>query len=241
MYLRQILAGITTVVALSGASLLSRSYYFFKTPSTTNASPSLEGLVDQGHRSLRLADYKTISLKTKSKDHTPDYVSGSLATTAKRCENPITNIPQEYFKSQSKEDEKLLGWFKSFCGGTYLELGGLDGVTYSNSYVFNNALGWKGVLIELKNENYQKLVVNRPNEIAAIHAGVCNWKQTLHEVSTGNVNNAVGGIWEFSAPSFREQWWKGITLDSPDVKEVECDSLDNLLLTYAPQATVFNS
>lgn len=92
-------------------------------------------------------------------------------------------------------------------------------------------------MIELRDENYQKLVVNRPNEIAAIHAGVCNSKQTLHEVA--NSNGAVGGIYEFAAPSFRAQWWRGVTIDSPNVKEVECDSLDNLLLTYAPQATLF--
>ena len=93
-------------------------------------------------------------------------------------------------------------------------------------------------MIELNGASYDKLVVNRPNEIAAIHAGVCSHKQTLHAVTVRG-NEAVGGIWEFTAPSFREMWWKGITLDSPKVKEVECDTLDNLLLTYAPQATMF--
>jgi hypothetical protein len=103
-------------------------------------------------------------------------------------------------------------------------------------------LGWKGVLIELNGDKYEKLVRNRPNEIAAIHAGVCSQKKTLHAVTTegrNKVDTAVGGIWEFTAPSFREMWWKGVTLDSPNVREVECDTLDNLLLTYAPQATMF--
>jgi hypothetical protein len=103
-------------------------------------------------------------------------------------------------------------------------------------------LGWKGVLIELNGDNYEKLVRNRPNEIAAIHAGVCSQKQTLHAFTTegrNKGNTAVGGIWEFTAPSFREMWWKGVTLDSPNVREVKCDTLDNLLLTYAPQATMF--
>jgi hypothetical protein len=100
---------------------------------------------------------------------------------------------------------------------------------------FIKALGWKGVLIELKDRNYKKLVKNRPNEIAAIHAGVCNSKQTLHEVGGG----AVGGIYEFAAPSFRAQYWGGVSLDSPNVIQIQCDSLDNLLLTYAPQVTMF--
>ena len=97
-------------------------------------------------------------------------------------------------------------------------------------------------MIELNGDNYEKLVRNRPNEIAAIHAGVCSQKQTLHAFTTegrNKGNTAVGGIWEFTAPSFREMWWKGVTLDSPNVREVECDTLDNLLLTYAPQATMF--
>jgi len=137
MQLHRALAGITAVVALSGASLFGR-LYFSKTPSESNSPPPLEGLVDQSHRSLRmLADYKTVSIKTPSERYAPDYASGSLVSTAKKCDNPITRIPKEYFKSQSQEDEKLLGWFQTMCGGTYLELGGLDGVTYSNSYVFN--------------------------------------------------------------------------------------------------------
>ena len=97
-------------------------------------------------------------------------------------------------------------------------------------------------MIELNGDNYEKLLRNRPHEIAAIHAGVCSQKQTLHAVTTegrNKIETAVGGIWEFTAPSFREMWWKGVTLDSPNVREVECDTLDNLLLTYAPQATMF--
>ena len=142
MQLHRALAGTMAVVALSGASLFAR--LFSKTPLDSNSPPSLEGLVNQNHRSLRmLADYKTVSIKTHSEGHATDYVSGSLVTTAKKCENPFTRIPTEYFMSQSREDEKLLGWFQTICGGTYLELGGLDGKSYSNSYVFNKGEAYK--------------------------------------------------------------------------------------------------
>jgi hypothetical protein len=57
-------------------------------------------------------------------------------------------LDKDWFKSQSKEDERLLTWFKNLCGGHYLEMGGLDGVRKSNSYVFNKGLDWKGVLVE---------------------------------------------------------------------------------------------
>jgi hypothetical protein len=83
-------------------------------------------------------------------------------------------------------------WFGTLCGGTYIKLGGLDGVRYSNSHVFNKALGWKDVLIELREDNFKQLVVNCPDKIAAINAGVCSQTKTLHEVTTG-VETPMGG------------------------------------------------
>ena len=161
----------------------------------------------------------------------------TVVSSAIRCEPP--DIPDEYFLSQSEEDRKLMKWFGSICGGTYLELGGLDGRSFSNSFVFNKALGWKGVLIELRQDNFEKMVENRPDEIASINAGVCDKQQTLHAVYSKNP--AVGGIYEFAAPSFKQQWWKNIDLENdPRVQQIECDTLDNLLLKYAPEATYFD-
>jgi hypothetical protein len=53
-----------------------------------------------------------------------------------------------WYKSQDKEDRQLLTWFGNLCGGRYIEMGGLDGVLFSNSYVFNKGLNWTGVLGE---------------------------------------------------------------------------------------------
>ena len=109
----------------------------------------------------------------------------------------------------------------------------LDVIRFSNSHVFNKALKWKGVMIELMKDSFDKLIENRMSEIATINAGVCNVPQTLHYAGNG----AIGGIWEFSSPSFREQWWKGITLDSPQVHKIECDTLDSLLLKNTSNQT----
>ncbi|KAL7553795.1 hypothetical protein ACHAWF_017147 [Thalassiosira exigua] len=150
--------------------------------------------------------------------------------------------PDEYFQSQDGEDKMLMKLFGHLTEGTYLEMGGLDGKLFSNSYVFNKALGWKGVLIELIEDNYKEMVKNRPDEIANIHAGVCASSQTLHSVQpqSGIGVGAVGGIYEFAAPSFREQWWKDIELDGPGVKKIQCDALDRLLLKHAPDTTFFD-
>lgn len=132
-------------------------------------------------------------------------------------------------------------WFKTLRNGTYIEMGGLDGITYSNSWVFNKALAWSGVLIELIDSNYEKLEKNRQNEIATVHAGVCAAPETLHYyMPPGSGFEVVGGIYEFTAPSFRDVYWKGISLDDPRVKQIECDTLDSLLNKYAPGTAYFD-
>lgn len=158
-----------------------------------------------------------------------------------------------YSKSQRKEDLHVMKWFGNLCNGTYIEMGALNGVLGSNSIVFNKSeLHWRGVLIELIKENYDELVVNRPDEIATIHSCVCGKKQMLHTVAQSRVNRLVsqgstGGIFEFAAPSFRQHWWGGNTLDeirASDrvgyVSEVDCDTLDNLLLEHAENVTFFD-
>jgi hypothetical protein len=65
-----------------------------------------------------------------------------------------------------------------------------------------------------------KLIENRQDELATVIAGVCELEQTLYWMS-GTIGEAVGGIWEFSAPTFRSRWWKGQTLEK-DGKEITC-------------------
>ena len=68
------------------------------------------------------------------------------------------------FFSQQGED---LFVFTNFINqkrddGRYLELGALDGVTYSNTKFFHDHLGFKGVLIEPLPSAYENLSTNRP-------------------------------------------------------------------------------
>ncbi|KAL3790801.1 hypothetical protein HJC23_004702 [Cyclotella cryptica] len=163
-------------------------------------------------------------------------ISNSSMKTSARKAKGVVKVPEHFFKSQSKEDKKLMGWFGNLCGGTYIEMGGADGVFFSNSFVFNKALSWKGVLIELSTSSYNQMIVNRPDEIATVHAGVCKEPQKLHAVNDG----LTGGIYEFAAPSFIEQWWKDLSFDDPKVEEIECDTMDNILRKNAPTTTYFD-
>ena len=127
--------------------------------------------------------------------------------------------------------------FNLLCEGTYMEIGGLDGVQFSNTFVFNKALKWKGVLVELKKSNYQKLEVNRPNDVT-IHGGVCSEAQVLHWCCSHLGDTAVSGIYEFSSPSFRQKWWGGVAVE--DMDEIDCNTLDSLLLTHSKETTYFD-
>lgn len=82
-------------------------------------------------------------------------------------------------KSQKGEDLILLSWFNGMCGGKYLEMGALDGITYSNSYVFEAALEWDGLLVEIIPPSFQKLQYNRPFNVL-VNAGVCETRQMIH-------------------------------------------------------------
>mmetsp|Transcript_5868 Transcript_5868/g.8510 ORF Transcript_5868/g.8510 Transcript_5868/m.8510 type:complete len:292 (+) Transcript_5868:93-968(+) len=146
-------------------------------------------------------------------------------STARSCEARPVHLERGWYKSQSGEDRALQKWFKDICHGTYLEIGGLNGVRFSNSYMYNKGLNWTGVLVEASPRNYQQLVVNRPNEIANVHAGVCEKEMDLHWVES---RPAVGGFQEFAAPEFQKQWWSESQIQN--AKVVKCRTLEHILL-----------
>ena len=145
-------------------------------------------------------------------------------TTLKKCTNLpkppkngniTTALPKEWFKSQSNEDEHLLNTYFSgpaSCDGTYLEMGGLDGIRKSNTYVFNKGLGWKGILIEASPHNFASLQRQRPNEIATINAAICENRQRVHWIDNAG---AANGIWEFADVEFRTRWWASKYKNTP--------------------------
>jgi len=79
------------------------------------------------------------------------------------------------FYSQSREDIDLYNFF--FCnkkGGTFAELGALEGVRLSNTKFFEDSLGWSGLLIEASPRSAHHLKSNRANPKNGILAeGVC--------------------------------------------------------------------
>jgi FkbM family methyltransferase len=80
--------------------------------------------------------------------------------------------------SQSGEEAAVIShFFKDMKGGTYLEMGALDGVRWSNTLVLHKCQDWNGVLLEASPTSFAKLKVNcathRPNA-ETIHGAVCS-------------------------------------------------------------------
>jgi hypothetical protein len=88
-------------------------------------------------------------------------------------------------KSQSGEDIHAFSmYFQGCAGGTYLEMGALDGVSFSNTLSFELDLGWRGILIEADPAQFQLLKQNRPANIV-INAAVCDTHRVVHFVDSG--------------------------------------------------------
>lgn len=124
------------------------------------------------------------------------------------------------YHSQSNEDRQFYEkYFKNKLNGIYVELGALDGIKYSNTFLFENYLGWSGILIEGGYKNCIKLMNNqnkRPRS-QIICSAICK-----NEYAEFKQKSAVGGI-EGELP----QNWFG--LEKKQSFTVKCSNISNIL------------
>ena len=104
--------------------------------------------------------------------------------------------------SHSEEDMfAVSNFFGMKKSGTFIELGALDGLTSSNTHLFEKCLNWTGILIEPGKENFEKLKINRPNQVL-LNVAICDGIRNVDFVE----GIASGGIVEFMPPSFIQEW-----------------------------------
>lgn len=67
------------------------------------------------------------------------------------------------FYSQQDEDKYIIQFLlkDKITDGTYLEIGGCDGILYSNTKTLEDFFGFKGILIEPQPKFYSELIKNR--------------------------------------------------------------------------------
>lgn len=96
--------------------------------------------------------------------------------------------------SQFGEDLLLLPSLVEAAGGapgSFVEIGALDGVTFSNTIALERCLGWRGLLVEGNPTNYQQLA--RSGRLSKmVHNAVCSGR--------GEVNSPrETGPWQVSS------------------------------------------
>lgn len=66
------------------------------------------------------------------------------------------------YYSQQNEDKFIFENYLNYENGFFIELGAMDGHTFSNTLFFERNLNWNGILIEPTSQ-YNSLIKNRPN------------------------------------------------------------------------------
>jgi FkbM family methyltransferase len=125
-------------------------------------------------------------------------------------------LPSSRASLESKYKENCHSWKSSYedayffdtflknsseQGGFFVELGALDGSKYSNTWVLEKILGWRGLLIEPNPANFEQVRYNRPNAIA-INTAVCSTIQEVHFLISDPDRPDRGGILEFMGDEF---------------------------------------
>jgi FkbM family methyltransferase len=113
------------------------------------------------------------------------------------------------FYSQQGEDVLV---FKNFINkrrtdGFFVELGAMDGITYSNTLFFEKHMGFKGLLIE-PTINFKKLQESRPQCININNAVGYKDNDNVEFIGEG----AVAGMTETMNEKFRNDWHRNSSL-----------------------------
>lgn len=102
----------------------------------------------------------------------------------------------EYHDSYSQWSQDMFVLFKSKKkqSGSYLEIGGADGVTGSNTLMLHNHFHWKGVLVEPDRDQFRYLQLNRSSGDKLLNVAVApNRDQRQVKFATaGQISSIVG-------------------------------------------------
>lgn len=129
----------------------------------------------------------------------------------------------ELSHSQHKEDyiffKYLINKQEDIRNNTFIEIGALDGLLISNTYVFEKYFGWNGLLIEASPSNYKKLLKSRRNS-KKINTAICNKKEIKF----------VEGYREISGDASEVMKKLLKKMDKEKIITIPCKRMTNLLI-----------
>jgi FkbM family methyltransferase len=143
--------------------------------------------------------------------------------------------PPEGYKWHSQFHEDIDLYNNYFCnrkGGTFVEIGALDGVRWSNTKFFEESMGWSGLLIEAAPKSVAQLRKNRNNESNLILAeGVCPQGQGNMSFLTG-LNPDTNGNPEDMPKEIHNQWHTGKWGKKDKMVTVPCRPLGTMVKDF---------
>ena len=111
--------------------------------------------------------------------------------------------------SQLGQDLAVIDFYKEKKDGFFVEIGAVDGIEISNTYLLETKYNWKGICVEAIPNKFEKLVKNRPNSKCVSKAvfsesglkvpfSICH---SLELVS--GMNDYLGGNWKSTVENNR--------------------------------------
>ena len=98
------------------------------------------------------------------------------------------------YNSQYHQDKNLeANVFKGYKNGVFVDVGAHDGLSINNTLYFEKYNNWTGINIEPIKSVYDKLIINRPNNIN-INCAVCNSDGETEFLCNTGYTEMISGI-----------------------------------------------
>lgn len=111
--------------------------------------------VSQTEQTIRELSLELSSIRTQE-----------LAISCGLPSNLVNHLVDNFSNSHSQLQQDLIALFLfKDVSGIYCEVGGGDGITYSNSYLLEK-LGWRGLIVEPAKANLKQIVENRSCDVS---------------------------------------------------------------------------
>jgi len=131
--------------------------------------------------------------------------------------------------SHSQSGEETIAKNQFFSGmhnGTYVEIGGLNGIKLSNTLMLHTCLRWNGLLVEANPRNFEKMrrnvALTRPNA-QIVESAVC--KPPTTSVRFTLRDNEVSAAWDQMSDGFKQRWH-----NKPEyLVDVHCEPMSQIL------------
>ena len=132
----------------------------------------------------------------------------------------VVTKPGVYWGQAGEDHHVHNTYFPTLRNGTFLEMGALDGIAYSNTKFFEDTMGWSGVLIEPIPSSFAKLRVNRRN-CALFQCAVSTKDGSLDMYDHG----AVSSVKKNTTTEFYNGWHKDKNIGIVQVPSRRLDSI----------------